>query len=89
MVFITAIRMSGGNGHEHISDVTWKNPSTGKTGQNSRAEMVRWIKVEHGEAKVTDGRSTIEVGVVEASTPYLRTHADGKWTDNLLALPRF
>lgn len=29
-----------------------------------------------------------DVGVVDGpSGPYLRTHADGKWNDNLLALP--
>ena len=32
---------------------------------------------------------TVKVGVVDATPPYLRTHADGVWTDNLLALPRY
>jgi hypothetical protein len=27
------------------------------------------------------------IGVVNATPPYVRTHADGTWTDNLLALP--
>ena len=31
----------------------------------------------------------MSVGVVDANPPYIRTHADGVWTDNLLALPRF
>jgi hypothetical protein len=31
----------------------------------------------------------VAVGVVEATPPYIRTHADGVWTDNLLSLPRY
>jgi uncharacterized protein DUF3892 len=32
----------------------------------------------------------VDVGVVTPTdgSKYLRTYADGKWTDNLLALPR-
>jgi hypothetical protein len=32
----------------------------------------------------------VDVGVVRppVGPPYLRTHADGVWTNNLLALPR-
>jgi hypothetical protein len=32
----------------------------------------------------------VDVGVVRESgkAPYLRTHADGSWNDNLLALPQ-
>jgi hypothetical protein len=38
---------------------------------------------------VTDGKNTVAVLVVDSSPPYLRTYADGKWTDNLLALPKY
>jgi len=89
MVFVIAVHMENGRGHEHISEVRWQNPADDKTGQNSRAEMVEWIKVKNGVAKVADGENTVMVGVVEDSPPYLRTYADGKWTDNLLALPRY
>jgi exosome complex RNA-binding protein Rrp42 (RNase PH superfamily) len=51
--------------------------------------MVDWIKNKNGDARVTDGVNTVKVGVVDASPPYIRTHADGKWTDNLLALPTY
>lgn len=49
--------------------------------------MVVWIE-RGGVAKV---RSTtdVAVAVVESAPKYLRTRANGKWTDNLLALPRF
>lgn len=36
---------------------------------------------------LVDGRRA-DIAVVDGGTrPYLRTHADGAWTDNLLALP--
>ncbi|MCE9580088.1 MAG: DUF3892 domain-containing protein [Deltaproteobacteria bacterium] len=92
MVYLTRIHMSpSGRGHEHISRVEWKQPGTGKSGESTLAEMVAFIEQQKGEVKVTDGRNTVEVGVVRQAplAPHLRTHADGKWTDNLLALPRF
>lgn len=89
MVYVTAIHQEGGYGHEHITSVQWRDPADGNTGQSSKAEMVDWIKHKKGDARVTDGVNTVQVGVVDASPPYIRTYADGKWTDNLLALPRF
>ena len=88
MINITAVHMSGGTQHEHIANVKWKNAGDGNAGENSRQEMVDWIE-KGGAAQVTDGRNTADVGVVNASPKYIRTHADGKWTDNLLALPRY
>lgn len=89
MVYVTHIRLNEGSGHEHISDVKWRNPSNKNTGQSTRAGMVEWIKEKSGDARVTDGTNEVRVGVVEASPPHIRTYHDGKWTDNLLALPRF
>ena len=92
MVYITHIRMvPGGTGHAHISDVKWRNPGDGKVGESTRAAMVDWIDNKAGDAKVTDGKTTVDV-VTVANTPhpkYLRTAANGKLADNLLALPRF
>ncbi|HWZ92968.1 MAG TPA: DUF3892 domain-containing protein [Polyangiaceae bacterium] len=96
MIYITDIHLVGGRGHEHIANVKWKNPTSGQTGENDRASMVKWVneKVKWvnenlNEAKVTDGRNTVNVGVHPGTPAYLRTHADGKWSDNLLALPRY
>jgi len=88
MVYITEVHMAGGAGHQHIAEVRWRNPENGQTGANSRAEMVDWIR-KGGEAYVTDGKNTARVHVVEVNPPYIQTYADGKWTDNLLALPRY
>ena len=90
MIYITEIHLVGGTKHEHIANVRWQNPGGGQTQEASTAGMVAWLK-EGGDhaARVRDGSTSVLVGVVNASPPYLRTHADGVWTDNLLALPRF
>lgn len=92
MVYITDVHMElGGSGHEHIAEVKWRNPQSGETGQSSRSTMVDWIENKNGDARVTDGTRTVQVGVVTPtrSPKYIRTHADGTWTDNLLSLPRY
>lgn len=86
MVQVTAVHLEGGGQHEHISKVRWVDGS--KSGESTRAEMVAFID-GGGKACVTDGVNTVYIGVVNASPKYIRTYADGKWTDNLLALPKF
>jgi catechol-2,3-dioxygenase len=88
-VEITAVHMSGGDKHEHIADVKWASRQTSETGASTREVMVDWIENKKGQAVVTDGKNTVSVGVVTATPKYLRTYADGVWTDNLLALPRY
>ena len=87
MVQVTSVHMSGGTQHEHIAKVKWRDDKN-STGESTRAEMVTFIE-GGGKAYVTDGTNTVYVGVVNATPKYIRTHADGKWTDNLLALPRY
>jgi hypothetical protein len=89
MIYITAIRVSRPPAHERIESVRWENPQTGATGQNTVAQMVEWIRDKNGQAKVQDGQTDVDVAVVDANPPHLRTHANGKWADNLLSLPRF
>jgi len=89
MVRITAIHLVGGQQHEHIASVRWIDLSDNTTGESTRETMVDWIENKGGKAVVTDGTNTVAVGVVNATPKYIRTHADGKWTDNLLALPRY
>jgi hypothetical protein len=88
MVFVTAIHLVGGARSEHITSVRWRDPSDNSTGQSTREQMVQWIN-GGGEARVTDGQRQVKVGVVKTIPPYIRTHADGVWTDNLLALPKY
>ncbi len=88
-VYIIKRHMAGGSGHEHIAEVEWENRSPGKTGKNSRAEMVKYIEEDKGDARVANGSSYVSVGVVNATPKYIRTYADGKWSDNLLALATY
>lgn len=87
---ITHIRLSDGTEHQHIVRYKWVD-SSGSTGDNDKPAMVDWIENKGGLAFVGTGSSRVEVGVVHPATgqPYLRTHADGTWTNNLLALPHF
>lgn len=90
MIYITAIHMEPTNGtsHEHIARVRWTNPSTNASDDSTRQGMVDWIN-KGGDARVKDGLGSVHVGVVDAKPPYLRTYADDRYTDNLLALPRY
>lgn len=90
MVYITAIHMTGGSGHEHIASVRWKDPADQATDHSTRSTMVDWIQNKGGDARVKDGSGhDVQVGVVDGRPPYIRTYADKVWTDNLLALPRY
>jgi hypothetical protein len=89
MINVTERHMVGGERHEHIAEVRWINPETNATGQTSRAGMVEWIRDKGGKAYVVSGGERVAVGVVSANPPYIRTHADGVWKNNLLALPRY
>jgi len=85
----TAIRLSGGEGHEHIVYLWWTNPATGKTGDNTKAHLVDWVE-GGGKAYVEDSwgnRADVYVRTPSYGAKYLQTKADGIWTNNLLALP--
>jgi len=75
------------NTHEHITHI-------GNTAGNwriDREQAIRRIDSKQ-EAFYTTDRTTgnkVYIGVVRGDgmkAPYLRTYADGKWKDNLLAL---
>lgn len=88
-VYITARRMEGGSGHEHIAHVKWENRASTEKGKSSRAVMVDFIDNKAGEARVDDGTSFVRVITVAANPKYIRTVSDGTYTDNLLSLPTF
>lgn len=89
MVRITAVRATGGTTHEHITHLRWMNSANAEVGTSTKQAVVEWLRQPGARAFVTDGTTTVEVGVVEVTPPYVRTYADGRWTNNLLALPRF
>lgn len=88
MRYITAVHMNGGSELEHIARVRWEQPNPADRGEDSRAEMVRFIRAG-GDVRVSDRRGDVEVVVVDATPPYIKTVADGRSTNNLLVLPRY
>jgi len=73
-----------------ITKVRWYNHSTGEVQTHSTGALITWLqkdKAKHA-AYVCDGRNIVQVEVVEAKPPYLRTVKDGKATDNLATLPK-
>lgn len=91
-ICITHIRLSGTTkNHEYITDYKWQEDGTVNSGTSPKATMVDWIGNKNITAYVSNGYVKANVAVVNPSggSPYLRTHADGVWTDNLLSLPTF
>jgi hypothetical protein len=81
----------GGSHHEHISRIQWVEDGTTTKKDNTRAEMVAFVE-KGGRAYVRDARGAVAylgVRVSYAGNKYVQTYADGIWSDNLLALPRF
>jgi uncharacterized protein DUF3892 len=91
MIYITEVHMSGpGTEHGHIAAVRWEMQSSPETGESTREEMVAWIDNKEGFAHVRDADGhNVEVRVVHADPPYIRSYRDGVPSDNLLALPRY
>jgi len=78
------------NPHEAISTLGWINETTQATGISTRLEIYDFLKNRGGQAYVIDSKGKKAfVGTAESAqgTKYVRTFADGVWTDNLLALP--
>lgn len=82
--------MSGGNQHTHIAKLMWLDGANGKADVSTTEQMIEFID-KPNTAQVGGPKGPATIGVVRTAgqKPYLRTHADGQWADNLLALPRF
>lgn len=91
MIYITEVRMSrDGTKHQHIEAVRWERQDSPETGESTLEEMIDWIGNKKGFAHVRDEKGNeVEVRVVHADPPYLRTVGDPVGSDNLLALPRY
>ncbi len=93
MIEITARRMQGGTSHENVAAVRWRSVATGLTDQSTRSEMVRWLDRSDDNKAIVGSYPDdyVEVGTVHPANgfPHIRTHANGRWTDDLLALPQF
>jgi hypothetical protein len=86
---VTCISKDGGyhaNPHKAISHLGFTDSSGSY--RTTRLEMYNFIEAG-GSAYVKDRfGNTVYIGTaIHEGTKYVRTYADGKWTDNLLALP--
>lgn len=87
-VFFTAVSPQDADDHEAIEALWWLDTSNGTSASFSKATAVAWLN-KGNQAWVADKDGKVEVRVVDGDPPYVRTYADGRHTDNLLALPRF
>lgn len=92
-VRITCVSKDGGNHsnpHEGITNYGWVNEESGKKGNSTRPQMIEFLETNKGTAYVKDSQGDVAFVAIctsAAGNKYLRTHADKKWTDNLLPLP--
>jgi hypothetical protein len=87
-VYITAINPASVQQHEHIAGVRWLDSSISTSNTMTRAQAVDWL--QKGSKLVVAGETgPVEVRIVNADPPYIRTVANNNYTDNLLALPRY
>jgi hypothetical protein len=90
VIEITAIRLEGGTGHEHVAAVMWRSGAS--VGQSPTSAIVEWLGLSRqNEAVAADGSRLLALEVVwsAGAPPHLRTRVAGAWTDDLLSLPRF
>lgn len=81
---------SGSQNHEHITKVEYTDVYDSALVVVQKETMLDWLDASpDNQAFVRDGQGRIEVKIVRGARPYLRTLKDGRWSDNLLSLPRF
>jgi hypothetical protein len=92
LIWITAVQFddSGRENHESIRAVRWREAESRQQGEHMMAELVALVRA-HTLVYVSDEafERTAIVRVVDADPPYVRAWAQGKWTNDVLALPRF
>lgn len=90
MDYITHIRLSDGTEVQRISHVRWEQPSRGRSGGSTRAQMVDDISEGNDVfVRARGNASDAKVVVGNATAPHLKIVADARETNNLLSLPQF
>lgn len=92
MIVFTARQMSGGMGHEHVVALEWNDTVLGTSGWMDIDGATKWLDTAGTPAYVEDRLRPghyVRAHVVKPDTGrwYIRTAEDGRWTNNLLALP--
>ena len=81
---------SGSWDHVHITRLRYLQVGFGSEIEVSTVRMIELLRgVSNNIAYVSDKEGNALVQVVNGPITYLRTIRDGRYTDNLLALPRF
>lgn len=71
-------RVDSHEGITHLGGANWKW---------TRVDVIQSIRSKSNTFFTSVSGKRADVGVVEGQNgPYVRTHADGQWNDNLLAL---
>ncbi len=89
---INAIRMSvGGTRNEHITHIFGPELGT-KTRFEGVSDIYHRRNTFYTQTSSLGGQTPVDRVAANAAAlsdnDYLRTHANGQWTDNLLSLPR-
>lgn len=91
-ILITHVRITtGGSHHWHIARLKGYDPATRQPYDATRAEWVDYIE-KGGKAHTRDSRGNVAYLRVRQTVnglKYVQTYADGIYSDNLLALPRY
>ena len=72
-----------------ISHFKWEGNGPGYGTSSDKQTLVAWLEQGSNTAYVGSGSNRVNVIVVQGTPKYLRTHADGQWTNNLTSLPEF
>jgi hypothetical protein len=87
-VYVTAVTPDSCRRHEDIMGIRWLDSSTSTSNTMSKPQAVDWVR-KGNRLYVAGETGAVEVRVVDADPPYLRTVANNTYTDNLLSLPRY
>lgn len=89
-LYITRVHVEGSNAHEHITKYEWQQGTNGGLQQSPRGTVVARVESgDHAFTKPTTGTGAQAFVRELSSVKFLQTHADNKWTNNLLGLDRF
>jgi len=88
-VRFTHVRLVGGVHHHHIARLRAVSDG-GQTFDDTREAWVAFVESNNsGYVQDAYGNTAWVAVHTNGFTKWLQTYADGVWTDNLLALPRY
>jgi Protein of unknown function (DUF3892) len=89
MIVITARRMTGGNSHEHLTEVRWQDVQNETSGECTVSTIVDWIDSGTDVRVREPGGAPVRTVHRKSGAPLIRATVDGRYTNMLLRLPMF